>query len=197
VRFIFLVIFLTSFFVRMGQGLIPALSTALKEDFGITNTELGTLGSFVYLGCVFGSMFAMPCYDQLNTKYVLIFAVVCQMGALSVFMFSTNYYWLAFARFLAGLFQVFVQILAPVWVDVYGPKDRKTKWLTFLIGSGPLGMVAGYLLAATVVSFWNWKWAFAAKIIILGCLVSVLIFLNGESIDVSRRQTKREDKKDN
>lgn len=166
---------------------MPALSTALKEDFGISNTELGTLGSFVYLGCVIGSLIAMPCYDQLNTKCVLITAVICQMGALSVFMFSTNYNWLAFARFLSGFFQVFIQILAPVWVDVYGPKDRKTKWLTILIGAGPLGMVAGYLLAAFVVSFWNWKWAFAAKIIILACLASILVLLNGKSIDVSKK----------
>jgi MFS family permease len=109
------------------------------------------------------------------------------MAALSVFMFSTNYYWLAFARFLSGLFQVFIQIVAPVWVDVYGPSDRKTKWLTILIGAGPLGLVAGYLLAAFVVSFWNWKWAFAAKIMILGCLASALMFLNSKSIDVSKR----------
>jgi predicted MFS family arabinose efflux permease len=166
---------------------VPALSSALKEDFKITNTELGSLGSFVYLGCVVGSLLAMPCYDQLNTKLVIIGAVVFQMGALSVFIFSTDYYWLAFARFLSGLFQVFIQIIAPVWVDVYGPADRKTRWLTILIGAGPLGQVAGYLLAATVVSFWHWKWAFAAKIIILGCLAFALTYLNGESIDVSKR----------
>lgn len=142
----------------------------------------------MYLGSVIGSVIAMPCYDTLNTKCVLIGAVVMQMASLSVFMVSSNYTYLACGRFLSGLFQVFVQILAPVWVDVYGPNEHKTKWLTILIGAGPLGMVAGYILAAAVVTFWDWKWAFGLKIIILGALVCILMLLSSSSIDVSKRQ---------
>ena len=43
-----------------------------------------------------------------------------------------------------GLFQVFFCIYFPVWADVYGNDEQKSKWLTYLLIASPLGVVMGY-----------------------------------------------------
>jgi hypothetical protein len=40
--------------INFDHGIIPAATTALKEDLKISNVNLGLLGSLVYLGLVLG-----------------------------------------------------------------------------------------------------------------------------------------------
>ena len=109
-----------------------------------------------------------------------------------LFISSTHYAVLATSRFFAGFFQVFVQIVSPVWVDVYGPEGSKTKWLTILIGAGPLGLVGGYALAATANYMGNWHWAFFGKSLILAVISLALMYIGADEIDISRRQKSAE-----
>jgi hypothetical protein len=52
-------LFLTMAVARTDQGIVPALATTLKEVFGFSNAQIGTLGSAVYIGAVFGKNFLM------------------------------------------------------------------------------------------------------------------------------------------
>ena len=90
-KFVFGVMFLTSFMVRMGQGIIPAIVIPLRDDFHLTNTELGTLGSLIYAGGILGSLVAMPCFQYFRTKNVILTSVVCQIFSLVVFMTARGF----------------------------------------------------------------------------------------------------------
>ena len=57
---------------RTDQGTLPALNSTLKEEFNMTNIELGSLGSLVYFGAFAGSAIAIPLFDFLPTRVVLI-----------------------------------------------------------------------------------------------------------------------------
>lgn len=113
----FAVIFLTSFMVRMGQGIIPAIVIPLRNEFDLTNTELGTLGSLIYAGGILGSLAAMPCLQYFQTKNVILTSVVGQILSLVIFMTASGFVQQSIARFFAGFWQVFMQIIAPVWVE--------------------------------------------------------------------------------
>jgi len=39
---------------RTDQGIVPALNTTLKQEFGFSSTQIGVLGSVVYIGAVTG-----------------------------------------------------------------------------------------------------------------------------------------------
>lgn len=53
---------------------------------------------------------------------------------------------------MAGVFQVFIQIVGPVWVDkFYKESNQKTTLMTILIGSAPFGLTAGYAIAAVTI----------------------------------------------
>lgn len=54
IKMLFGVIFLTNLMVNMDHGIFPASTEEVRKDIGIPNTELGIMGSIVYLGLVFG-----------------------------------------------------------------------------------------------------------------------------------------------
>lgn len=49
-----MVIFLTNLMVNMDHGIFPASTEEVRSDIGISNNQLGFMGSIVYLGLVFG-----------------------------------------------------------------------------------------------------------------------------------------------
>ena len=73
-----------------------------------------------------------------------------------------NFYLLMISRFLTGFFQVFVSIYFPVWADSFGGSDKvKTMWLTLLLLASPIGVLMGYTLCATLISYGiNWRYSF-------------------------------------
>ena len=89
-------------------------------------------------------------------------SIVLQSVVLVAFGFSGgNYKIMASCRFFTGLFQVFVCIFGPIWCDANAPADKKTTWITWFIVATPVGMVAGYLLTALILSLGgNWAWSF-------------------------------------
>lgn len=73
---------------------------------------------------------------------------------------TSTFHSLIITRFLTGLAQVQLAICMPIWVDNFAPIDKKSLWMTCLTGAVGLGMVIGYICAATISSFADWKWAF-------------------------------------
>jgi MFS family permease len=164
-------------FIRVfDNGIIPATTTTLKEQSGLSSLEVGSLGSLVYVGEVIGSMIAIPVYQKVPVKFVLLACIVCQSVMLLTFAFSSNNFRaMATARFFTGLFQVFISIFGPIWCDTHAPADRKTTWITYFIVATPAGMVAGYLLTALVQSFGgHWAYCFILQVVLL---VPVSVFI--------------------
>ena len=42
--------FFACFFINIDMGILPAGSTMIKEELGISNSKFGALGSMVYMG---------------------------------------------------------------------------------------------------------------------------------------------------
>jgi len=59
---IFIFLFLMNLIRVFDNGIIPAIATTLKEREGLTDVQVGTLGSLVYIGEVVGSLLAVPAY---------------------------------------------------------------------------------------------------------------------------------------
>ena len=107
VRFFFAIIFFTNLLINIDHGVIPACTTVLKSELGLTEVSLGTLGSFVYLGLALGSLAATPLFAILNQKWIIIVSLILNAVGLSIFPLSHNFWLLAFSRICVGFFQVF------------------------------------------------------------------------------------------
>ena len=77
-----------------------------------------------------------------------------------VFTATKNFYILVVCRMCTGLFQIIFAIFMPVYADVFGTEVQKSRWLTYLIISNPLGVVMGYGMCAFFLENIGWRWAF-------------------------------------
>ena len=83
-------LFLALFAARTDQGIIPAIATTLKEQYGMSSLQVGSLGSMVYLGATIGSVIAVPLLDLLPTKWALLGCLFVQIIALETFTYATK-----------------------------------------------------------------------------------------------------------
>ena len=95
VKFLFGVIFFTNLLINVDHGILPACTFELRRDLDLNTVNIGVLGSLVYLGLVIGkisffnslgSLVAMPVFQYLNTKLVLIICIFC--NAFCLFLFT-------------------------------------------------------------------------------------------------------------
>jgi len=96
-----------------------------------------------------------------NTRLVLMSVLMLEAFSLCMFCYSTNFYFLLADRFMTGFFQVFISIYFPVWADTFGSTDRqKTMWLTGLLACSPIGVLLGYTLCASLISYGiSWRYS--------------------------------------
>ena len=173
------------------HGIIPALNTTLKKEFSLNNMEMGSLGSMVYLGNMIGSIFGMPAFRCIKTKYILVSALVCQVISLIAFTVSNAFSAQQFSRMLTGMTQVIYSIYIPIWVDMSAPHAVKSKWMTILISGVTMGMLLGYILAAFVIAIADWRWAFYVQISAVVPLIIAVTFVRSRDLDVTQEAFKK------
>jgi MFS family permease len=149
---IYLLFLAVNLLINMDHGSIPAATTKISEDLQFSKVQLGALGSLVFIGLAVGSSVSGFVYTHFGTKSIISFFTM--LTALSLILFpvsGTNHYLVYLARFMAGMFQVFLVVYFPVWIDVFAPDRWKTLWLTFLQLAVPLGVIFGYSLTSFMI----------------------------------------------
>ena len=176
-KLIFILIFLVNILINCDHGAIPAGTKELKEAKNISNMQLGTIGSLVYLGLVLGSISGGYIFSTYSSKWVVITSLIA--SCIFLYFFTVSNYWeaMALCRIGCGFFQVFCYIYFPIWVDQYGVNNTQTLWLTFLQLGVPIGTMAGYLTEAYTIKYYNaWQGAFYIQIVcILVCVILMFI----------------------
>lgn len=143
----------------------------------MTNSQYGMLGSVVYFGQVLGSALATGILSFCSPKTVLSSCLFLNIGFLLVFTITDVFWILAASRTMTGLFQIFLAIYQPCWADVFGNEIQKSRWLTYLIITTPLGLVLGYSMCAAFLDNIGWKWAFYIQaILLIPSFVGILSF---------------------
>ena len=82
------------------------------------------------------------------------------MLSLLVFTFYDDYWSLLLCRGLTGLFQEFICVYFPVWVDTFASQQTNSSWMSIILIGATLGNITGYITAASVQDNIGWRWAF-------------------------------------
>lgn len=178
------VVFFANLFLNIDMGILPAGSTIIKKELKLNNSQFGSLGSVVYFGQVLGAAMASGILAKCSPKYILLFCLLFNLGALLAFTVTDQFYILAISRSLTGMFQIFFGIFQPVWADVFGNDRQKSLWLSLLIITVPLGVVLGYGLCAAFQANIGWKWAIYIQAMLCCPSLLGLLFIPSKYFDI-------------
>lgn len=95
-------------------------------------------------------------YQKVNSKLMCMIGLICLVGSLILFVASQIFWFAVVSRFFTGVFQVFMLVYFPVWIDKFGGASATT-WLTLLQVGVPLGIFAGYAMTAVIIRSYSVK----------------------------------------
>ena len=132
---------------------IPAALLAIEEEIHILQKQIAYLGSIVYFGLSFSTIFASYLFKILPARWIIVVMVMSNAAAWWHFAVSDNLYVLYLMRFIFGLTQAFVVIHAPVWTNEYSPPNASSRWLAMLHSAVVFGIIGGYILTSITVNY--------------------------------------------
>ena len=190
---IFIFFLLSNLFLNYDTGVIPASLIEITREITLDYSEQALIGSLVYLGLSFSSLFVSVIFSNFSPSKVC--SIILLLNCLSCFTFSlTSKKIILFSmRFLMGATEAFIVIYGPVWVNNYAPLEYSTTWMGILHSCTILGVVTGYVSASIIINFFKhyFTWRFSIQIQGFAEIIFALFFWfeNDEYINVDVRKT--------
>jgi MFS family permease len=163
---IFTMFLIANILLNYDTGVIPVSLLNILKEVELNFKEQALLGSLVYLGLSFASLFVSLLFERFGPAKTCSIAILLNSISCFIFSFSSNKMILFFSRFLMGISESFIVIYGPVWVNNYSPKKHSAKWMGILHSVSALGVILGYIFAGVVINFFSeyLSWRFAIQI---------------------------------
>ncbi len=165
-NFIFNIFLLSDLFLNYDTGVIPASLIQITKEIDLDYSEQALIGSLVYLGLSFSSVFVGFIFSKFSPSKVC--SVILLLNCISCFIFSMsiNKSILFTMRFLMGVTEAFIVIYGPVWVNNFSPPEHSATWMGILHSCSIFGVFLGYLAASLILNFFKGllSWRFAIQI---------------------------------
>ena len=130
--YLFKYIVLAQIVVYMEAGAVPALLQLLTLAFSLSFTEKGLLGGVVYLAISCAAPLASFLFSRYSAKRVLIVSLLLNNAMVILFALVPEHSdWrnvLIGIRALIGATQSFLAVYLPVWIDLFAPPEKVTRW---------------------------------------------------------------------
>ncbi|XVE66667.1 hypothetical protein DITRI_Ditri08aG0096700 [Diplodiscus trichospermus] len=137
---------LTSILLGYDIGVMSGAIIFIKEDLKISDVEAEILAGILSLYCLVGSCAAGRTSDWIGRRYTIVLAdAILFVGSL-LMGFSTNYAFLMFSRFVAGIGVGFALMIAPVYTAEISPASSRGFLTSFPEVSINAGILLGYVL---------------------------------------------------
>ena len=107
---IFVMFLLADLFLNYDSGVIPASLLEIVKEIDLGYKEQALLGSLVYLGLSFASLFTSPIFSKFGASKVCCYVLI--LNSLNCFLFSisNNKFILFFTRFFMGVTEAFIVV---------------------------------------------------------------------------------------
>ncbi len=133
------------------------IAPVLKQQWGVTTTELAPVMSAALVGLAIGAVVSGPLADKFGRKKVLItslfgFGIFTLVAAL-----ATNVNELMIYRLIAGLFMGGVMPQAVTLVTDYTPMKLNGRMVTIVLSGFTIGAASGGFLAAWIIPQFGWQ----------------------------------------
>ena len=133
-------------------GAVPAALLEIQSTYGLSQLQLGLVGSLVYEGIAIGSLIVGPLLARVTPRRCTQISLILNTSATLLFGLSSSTGMLLIFRFLIGFLQAVPAVYFPVWVDEYAPPASATVWMASIQGTAPFGILIGYVVSGVVTA---------------------------------------------
>jgi len=153
---------LLNFVNYIDRYVLPAVAPRVKEELGLTDTQLGFLGSaflfsYFIVSPLFGWLGDRLSRTRLMTAGVAIWSLATAGGGL-----ARNFVQMALARGAVGVGEASYAAISPALISDYYPPERRGRVFAIFYLAIPVGSAVGYLLGGALESHFGWRTAFFA-----------------------------------
>lgn len=166
---IWIAVFIFAFLGLMIDGMdLMFLSyslTSLKAEFGLTEVQAGSLGSFSLVGMAFGGILGGWASDRFGRVRTLVWTIVLFSVGTAMLGLTHSYLQFACVRFVSSLGLGAEYVVANTLMAEYVPTRHRTTVLGTLQAGWSVGYVVATVLAGFIIPTWGWRWLFYVAII--------------------------------
>ncbi len=160
--FAFAMIFLLMMSDYIDRQIIVSLFPHLKEEWGLSDKQLGGLVSVISVVVAVGSIPVALLADRFGrVKSIFVMASIWSMATISC-MFARNYAQLFAARAVVGLGETGYGSVGSALINALFPKRLHATLLGAFFAASSFGAVLGVVLGGVIADHWGWRAAFGA-----------------------------------
>jgi len=143
-------------------GMTFMLST-LAQQFHLNPIQMGYLGSMSFAGMLVGTLFTGLYADKIGRRTILLWAM-CLWGLAGLLCaISWNIQSLFCFRFLLGMGLGMELPAAHAMLPEFFPTRSRGKWVAFMEGLLPVGIISAGLITYFLLPLVGWRWVFVVE----------------------------------
>lgn len=166
---IWIIVFIFCFLGLLIDGadlmLLSYSLTSLKEEFGLTNLEAGSLGSFTLAGMAIGGIYGGWACDRFGRVKTVVWTIVLFSVGTAALGLTQSYWQFAFFRFVSSLGLGALYVACNTLMAEYVPTKYRTTVLGTLQAGWSVGYIVATLLAGWLLPTYGWRYLFYVAII--------------------------------
>ncbi|KAK6946215.1 Major facilitator, sugar transporter-like [Dillenia turbinata] len=167
---------LSSILLGYDIGVMSGAQIYIQDDLHLSDTHLEILVGILNLYCIIGSLAAGRTSDSLGRRKTIVFSAAIFFTGALLMGFATNYSFLMFGRFVAGVGVGYAAMIAPVYTAEISPASSRgflvSFFEVFINGGILLGYVSNYVFSKLPT---NLGWRFMLGI---GAVPSIFLALS-------------------
>jgi putative MFS transporter len=171
--FIGLVICFSWFLDDVDLGGMTFMLSTLAKEFHLNPLQMGYLGSMSFAGMLLGTLFTGLYADKIGRRTILLWAM-CLWGLAGLLCaLSWNIQSLFCFRFLLGMGLGMELPAAHAMLPEFFPTRSRGKWVAFMEGLLPVGIITAGLVTYFLLPLVGWRWVFVVEALPAGWLLVV------------------------
>jgi len=139
--------------------------TSLKAEFGLSNVQAGSLGSFTLAGMAIGGIYGGWACDRFGRVRTVVWTIVLFSVGTAALGLTHSYWQFAAARFVASLGLGALYVACNTLMAEYVPTKYRTTVLGTLQAGWSVGYIVATLLAGWILPSYGWRYLFYVAIV--------------------------------
>jgi sugar porter (SP) family MFS transporter len=155
-------------FVAVNGGLLFGLNMAgiagandlIKQDFSLSDSGLGTVASFLMIGCLIGAFFTGSIAEKYGRKNVMIITAILYIISSLGCAFATSFIGLTIFRVLSGFAVGATSVVGPMYISEISPAHKRGTLVSFNQFAITIGIFLAYVFDYFLINLGQDSWRY-------------------------------------